>query len=114
MVKYRQMLLKLLLLPILALSFSGCVTHAHGRFNSFEDKKEFARQVGIILPGMTKHEVRATFGLVEPKIRFVEGREVWHYNSPKEQDIYFLGDKVEKVIYYPKEGAIAKDRETEI
>ncbi len=82
--------------------------------SSFEDKKEFARQVGIILPGMTKDEVHKTFGLVIPKIRLAEGREVWHYDSPEEQDIYFQGDKVEKVVYRPEEKAVATGRETEI
>jgi len=68
-----------------------------------EQKKELASQVGIILPDMTKQEVRETFGLLEPEVWYTpEGQEVWYYNSPEEQDIYFKGDKVERVEYYPK------------
>lgn len=65
-----------------------------------EQKKELAKEVGIILPGMTKDEVRETFGLLEPEINYTAtGQEVWHYNSPEEQNIYFKDDKVERVKY---------------
>lgn len=71
---------------------------------TFEQKKKLGVELGIILPGMTKQEVRETYGLLEPKIGYsmLTGQEVWHFNSPQEQDIYFEGDLVEKVNYLPK------------
>lgn len=71
---------------------------------SLEQKKELAKEMGIILPGMTKQEVRETFGLIEPKIGYSAstGQEVWHYNSPEEQNIYLKDDKVERVEYIPE------------
>lgn len=67
-------------------------------------KQEIAKDMGIILPGMTKEEVRKTFGLLEPKIGFsaATGQEVWYYSSPEEQNIYFTDDLVERVEYIPE------------
>lgn len=73
------------------------------QFKTLESKKKFAKEMGVILPGMTKNDVKETFGLVVPELRVSRtGQEVWHYNSPEKQDIYFKGDKVERVEYYPK------------
>ena len=72
-----------------------------------EQKKELAKQVGVILPGMTKQEVVKTLG--EPrKIGYSAstGQEVWYYKSPEEQNIYFKDDKVERVEYLPKKRQI--------
>ena len=66
-------------------------------------KKEFAGQMGIILPGMTKAEVRKTFGLIEPKIWYTpDGQEAWHYKAPEPQNIYFTNTTVERVEYMPR------------
>jgi hypothetical protein len=68
-----------------------------------DQKKEFAMQLGIILPGMTKAEVRKTFGLIEPKIWYTpDGQEVWHYKAPEPQNIYFTNTTVERVEYLPR------------
>ncbi len=68
-----------------------------------EQKKEIAKQAGIIPTGMTKDEVRETFGLLKPRIWFTyKGQEVWYYKAPEEQNIYFKDDKVERVEYGAK------------
>ena len=65
-----------------------------------EKKKEIARAAGIILPGMLKKEVRETFGLLQPRIWYTpREQEVWYFNVPQKQNIYFLEDRVEKVKY---------------
>lgn len=48
-----------------------------------QQKQEIAKGIGIILPGMTKQEVRKTFGSLEPKIGFsaATGQEVWYYKG---------------------------------
>ncbi len=71
---------------------------------TFEQKKELPIMIGIILPDMTKEEVLKTLG--EPrKTGFLvsTGQEAWYYKAPEEQNIYFKGDKVERVEYLPKE-----------
>ncbi len=69
-----------------------------------EQQKELGKGLGIILPGMTRDEVREIFGLLEPEIWYTpDGQEVWHYKSPEEQNIYFKNDKVERVKYLRKE-----------
>lgn len=82
----------------------GCLHNApRKQFKTLEGKRKFAKEMGIILPGMTKNDVKETFGLVMPELRVSRtGREVWHYNSPEEQDVYFRGDVVERIEYYPK------------
>ena len=82
----------------------GCLHNAPiKQFKTLESKKKFAKETGIILPGMTKNDVKETFGLIVPEPRVSRtGQEVWHYNSPEEQDIYFRGEVVERVEYYPK------------
>ncbi len=68
-----------------------------------DQKKEFAMQMGIILPGMTKAEVRKTFGLIEPKIWYAhDGQEAWYYKAPELQNIYFTNTTVERVEYMPR------------
>ena len=72
-----------------------------------DQKKEFAMQMGIILPGMTKAEVRKTFGLIEPKIWYTpDGQEAWHYRAPEPQNIYFTNTTVERVEYMPRKRPI--------
>ncbi len=67
---------------------------------SLEKKKEIARSAGIILPGMTKREVREIFGSRQPRIWYTpREQEVWYFNLPQKQNIYFLEDKVEKIKY---------------
>jgi hypothetical protein len=67
---------------------------------SFEKKREIARSAGIILPGMTKREVREIFGSMQPRIWYTpREQEVWYYNIPQKQNIYFVEDKVEKIKY---------------
>mgnify|MGYP001597151344 CR=1 FL=1 len=82
----------------------GCLHNAPiKQFKTLEGKKKFAKEMGIILPGMTKNDVKETFGLIVPELRVSQaGQEVWRYSSPEEQDIYFKGDKVERVEYHSK------------
>ncbi|OGX07698.1 MAG: hypothetical protein A2Y06_02055 [Omnitrophica WOR_2 bacterium GWA2_37_7] len=82
----------------------GCLHNVpRKQFKTLEGKKKFAKEMGIILPGMTKNDVKGAFGLVVPEFRVSQaGQEIWHYNSPEEQDIYFRGDVVERIEYYPK------------
>jgi len=52
---------------------------------------------------MTKEEVLKTLG--EPRktgFSASTGQEVWYYKAPEEQNIYFQGDKVERIEYIPK------------
>lgn len=68
-----------------------------------EQKKELAKQVGVILPCVTKQKVLETLG--EPReagFSALTDQEVWYYKAPEEQNIYFQGDKVERVEYLPK------------
>ena len=70
---------------------------------TYEQGKELASQLGIILPGMTKQEVKETLG--EPRktgFSASTGQKVWYYKSPEEQNVYFNDDKVERVEYIPK------------
>lgn len=61
-------------------------------------------EMGIILSGMTKEEVRNTFGLIKPETWYTpSGQEVWHYRAPEEQIIYFKEDAVERVEYAPED-----------
>lgn len=65
-----------------------------------EKKNEIARAAGIILPGMTKKEVRETYHSLQPRIWYTpKEQEVWYFSSPQKQNIYFIEDKVEKIKY---------------
>ncbi len=65
-----------------------------------EKKKEIAMSAGVILPGMTKREVRETFGSLQPRIWYTpREQEVWYYKIPQKQNVYFINDKVELVKY---------------
>ena len=85
-----------------SLSYADSTDKVQGLDFTKDQKKEIAKQVGIILPGMTKADVKETFGLQQPKIWHTpEGQEVWYYESPEKQNIYFKDDIVEKVEYTP-------------
>ncbi len=63
-------------------------------------KKEAAGQAGVILPGMTKRQVRETLALSQPRIWYTPmEQEVWFYKIPRKQNIYFIDDKVDTVKY---------------
>ena len=65
-----------------------------------ERKLEIARSAGIIIPDMTKREVREILGSLQPRIWFTpREQEVWYFNLPQKQNIYFIDDKVEKIKY---------------
>ena len=65
-----------------------------------EKKKEIARAAGIILPGMTKKEVRETYYSLQPRIWYTpKEQEVWYFSNPQKQNIYFNEDRVEKIKY---------------
>ncbi|OGD69616.1 hypothetical protein A3E89_01925 [Candidatus Campbellbacteria bacterium RIFCSPHIGHO2_12_FULL_35_10] len=83
---------------------SGCLHNIPiKQFKTLESKKKFAKEMGTILPGMTKNDVKETFGLIVPELKVSRaGQEVWHYNSPEKQDIYFSGNVVERIEYHPK------------
>ena len=82
-------MIKLFLVAIIVLSFFSLCSCAEStdkpKQQEFtkQQKQEIAKDMGIILPGMTKQEVRKTFGLLEPKIGFSAstGQEVWYYSS---------------------------------
>ena len=65
-----------------------------------ERKMEIARSAGIIIPGMTKREVREIFGSIQPRVWYTPlEQEVWYFNVPQKQNIYLVDDKVEKIKY---------------
>ena len=64
-----------------------------------EWKIEIARSAGIIIPGMTKKEVREILGSLQPRVWYTpRAQEVWYLNIPQ-QNIYFIDGKVEKITY---------------
>lgn len=65
-----------------------------------ERKMEIARSAGIIISGMTKREVREILGQLQPRVWYtLLDQEVWYFNVPQKQNIYFVDDKVEKIKY---------------
>ncbi len=65
-----------------------------------EKKMEIARSAGIIISGMTKREVREILGKLQPRVWYTpRDQEVWYFNVPQKQNIYFVDDKVEKIKY---------------
>ena len=65
-----------------------------------ERKMEIARSAGIIISGMTKREVREILGQLQPRVWYTpRDQEVWYFNVPQKQNIYFIDDKVEKIKY---------------
>ena len=69
-----------------------------------EQQEEIAKNVGVILPGMTKKDIIDTYSdLLIPKRWYThKGQEAWYYKSPRKQNIYFNGDIVERVEYNPR------------
>jgi len=76
-----------------------------------KEQKEVASSIGIILPGMTKEEVRQTFGLLRPFEGFtVEGQEAWRYSAPEKQVIFFNKQgKVERVRLFKKDRVVSQN-----
>jgi hypothetical protein len=103
----------ILLLVCTTAAFAGSPKSPLGKQPTIAQKKELAKELGIILKGITKREVRDTFGLLVPELWYTpEGQEVWYYKSPEPQNIYFTDDKVEWVEYFPeKEGQPVKQEE---
>ncbi len=65
---------------------------------STERKMEIARSAGIIIPGMTKGDVREIVGSLPSRVWHTPlGQEVWFFNVPHKKNIYFIDDKVEKI-----------------
>ena len=65
-----------------------------------DSEQNLAGRLSIILPGMNSSEVRKIQGLLKPYEQLeINGQEVWHYNSPREQKIYFKNGRVERVEY---------------
>lgn len=65
-----------------------------------ERKMEIARSAGIIIAGMTKREVREILGQLQARVWYTpRDQEVWYFNVPQKQNIYFIEDKVEKIKY---------------
>ncbi len=78
---------------------SPVLSYAEEKLEPTPEQKELATMVGIILPGMSKEEVRQTFGLLTPFEGFtVERQEAWRYDSPEKQIIFFDSQgRVERV-----------------
>ena len=105
----------ILILVCTTAAFAGSPKSPQGEQPTIEQKKELARELGIILKGITKEEVRNTFGLLVPELWYTpEGQEVWFYSSPEPQNIYFTDDKVERVEYFPEKERQPVKQEKEI
>jgi hypothetical protein len=62
-----------------------------------ERKIDIARSAGIIIPGITKRDVREILGSIQPRVWHTPlAQEVWYLNITQ-QNIYFIDDKVEKI-----------------
>jgi hypothetical protein len=63
-----------------------------------ERKMDIARSAGIIIPGMTRKDVRKIFGSLPSRVWHTPlGQEVWFFNEPHKKNIYFVDDTVEKI-----------------
>lgn len=94
----------ILILICTTTAFAGSPDTSQREEITREQQKELAREFGVIIKGMTKNEVRDTFGLLVPELWYTpEGQEVWFYSSPEPQNIYFTDDKVERVEYLSHE-----------
>lgn len=83
--------------------YAGSTDEAQEQELTPEQQNELAKQVGVVLIGMTKNDVREIFGLLELEIWYTpEGQEVWYFKIPGSHNIYFKGDEVEKVEHGPK------------
>ena len=97
------------------LFFAGVPSVTQGEVLSEEQKGELASELGLIIKGITKEEVRSTFGLLKPVLwRTPKGQEVWYYSSPEPQNIYFIEEKVERVEYFPEKERQPVKQEGEI
>ncbi len=80
-----------------------------------EQQNKLAKEMGVVLKGMTKADVKETFSFLQPKVWFTdEGQEVWFYKSPEKQNIYFKGDIVERVEYTPPQKKPKGESELEL
>ena len=58
----------ILILVCTTTAFAGSLDTSQREEISREQKKELARELGLIIQGMTKEEVRSTFGLLVPEL----------------------------------------------
>ncbi len=76
------------------------VSEAGKRQLCTQNKRGAAGSKAVILPGMTKRQVREILSSSQPRIWYTPGeQEVWFYKVPRKQNIYFVDDRVETVKY---------------
>ncbi len=89
------------LMCLISTAYADSSAKFHEQIKISKQKNNLAKEMGIILIGMTKTEVKDVFYFMKPKIWFTtNGNEVWSYETPEKQDIYFNDNKVDSIQYF--------------